>query len=184
MKDNNEPTLALGCATFLIRTACRALPEAERADREMEWTSEAEAIALDEEKLSRLLRAITTLRFALSLALHSRATRRTRPSSRPTFRNAVSTAGRTIETTVMTALVALVAIGESLALCNGILLGGAGFASLLVFGAEMNGLQLLALGLFFSGLTAAGALEAVGEVRMIFADWRHQARARSGTGAL
>lgn len=67
--------LAPRLARRVIRTACRALPEAERAERELEWTVEAEAVAEDTDIRLPALRAVW---FALSLLLHARATRSTR----------------------------------------------------------------------------------------------------------
>ncbi|MCZ4101066.1 hypothetical protein [Streptomyces sp. H39-C1] len=68
--------LALRLAERVIRTACRALPGDEQADREQEWSAEAEAVAHDPGTRLQLLRAIKTLQFAGSLFLHARATRR------------------------------------------------------------------------------------------------------------
>ncbi|MFG2143938.1 hypothetical protein ACGFRG_07015 [Streptomyces sp. NPDC048696] len=58
----------------MIRAACWALPHAERAERELEWTAEAQAVAEDTDVHLPGLRAVW---FALSLLLHARATRGT-----------------------------------------------------------------------------------------------------------
>ncbi|WP_393071547.1 hypothetical protein [Streptomyces sp. LN704] len=60
----------------MIRTACRALPEDHRDDREQEWSAEVEIIACDPDIRIPLLRTLKTLQFAASLLLHARATRR------------------------------------------------------------------------------------------------------------
>lgn len=65
--------------------ACRALPEAERADRSQEWLAEVAAISRDQATRSSKLRAVVAVRFGLSLAVHARATRR-RGEHRPTRR--------------------------------------------------------------------------------------------------
>ncbi|MCX4429748.1 hypothetical protein [Streptomyces mirabilis] len=74
-------------AERVIHTVCRALPEAEREDRELEWAAEAEAVATAPESRLRLVRAAATLRFAVSLLFHIRALRRAHgPASRRTER--------------------------------------------------------------------------------------------------
>lgn len=78
---------ALHVAERVIHTVCRALPEAEREDRELEWAAEAEAVATAPESRLRLTRAAATLRFAVSLLFHIRALRRAHgPASRRTER--------------------------------------------------------------------------------------------------
>ncbi|MFD9114969.1 hypothetical protein [Streptomyces bottropensis] len=72
MSDGEKPGLALRCAEGVIRTACRMLPEEERADREAEWCWEIEAIAGDPDIRWR---AAVVLKFALHLLPHVRATR-------------------------------------------------------------------------------------------------------------
>lgn len=68
---------ALQIAEQVIALACWFLPETERADRALEWTVVAEEIATDPQIRWSLWRALCTLRFAVSLLLHVRATRRT-----------------------------------------------------------------------------------------------------------
>lgn len=80
----NGPVKGLGVAVFLIRSACRALPDVDRVEREWEWTAEAEAIAGDAETRLPTGRALW---FALSLLLNTRAVRgaqaaRARPATR------------------------------------------------------------------------------------------------------
>ncbi|MGW2044332.1 hypothetical protein ACWCPF_03995 [Streptomyces sp. NPDC001858] len=55
-------------AERLIRMTCRALPRAERAEREEEWLAEAEAVSLDPDFRFQVQRTAAVLRFALSLS--------------------------------------------------------------------------------------------------------------------
>jgi hypothetical protein len=75
------PGSALRLAEHLIRVACALLPDTERADREDEWSAEAEAAAHDTDIRLPALRALRTLWFATSLLLNASATRSTRTRS-------------------------------------------------------------------------------------------------------
>jgi hypothetical protein len=67
--------LALRLAEVLICGACRALPEYERGEREMEWMAEAEAIARHADG-PWIARDGAMLRFAISLLVHRSSARR------------------------------------------------------------------------------------------------------------
>ncbi|MET9118826.1 hypothetical protein ABZX38_32100 [Streptomyces longwoodensis] len=64
MNGQKRSKLALRCAIGIIRLACLMLPEAARAEREVEWCVELEEIAFEQDVRWRALRA---LHYALSL---------------------------------------------------------------------------------------------------------------------
>jgi len=75
MSPRTGPGPSLRLAEHMIRGACRGLPDSERADKEMEWSAEAEAAACDTGIRFPPLRALLPLWFAASLLLHARAAR-------------------------------------------------------------------------------------------------------------
>ena len=85
---SHRPAPPLRCAGLLIRTACRRLPEVERAEREMEWSGESEAAACDPDVRFKALRTLSVLWFALSLVLHAHAARQTQATVRRSTRGA------------------------------------------------------------------------------------------------
>jgi hypothetical protein len=123
------PGLALRLALCVIRAACRVLPEAERAERELEWSAEAEAISGDAEARVPGLRAV---RYALSLLLRVRATCSTRAAPAQVanphmMRDGTSASGsRVAQAAVAAGLftggLVSAAVGGSVGLLNGLIL--------------------------------------------------------------